>query len=102
MEEFAEYILNEEDLIAKEEIIYFLAPKLGINFDKATIFKTEIGSILFNSKVIPLLINKSPILGSTLHDIVSFKEILIALLIICSISFNFLDNIISIASIMSL
>ena len=36
MEEFAEYILNEEDLIAKEEIIYFLAPKLGINFDKAT------------------------------------------------------------------
>ena len=42
MEEFAEYILNEEDLIAKEEIIYFLAPKLGINFDKATIFKTEI------------------------------------------------------------
>ena len=26
MEEFAEYILNEEDLIAKEEIIYFLAP----------------------------------------------------------------------------
>ena len=42
MEEFAEYILNEEDLIAKEKIIYFLAPKLGINFDKATIFKTEI------------------------------------------------------------
>lgn len=42
MEEFAEYILNEEDLIAKIEIIYFLAPKLGINFDKSIIFKTEI------------------------------------------------------------
>lgn len=42
MEEFAKYILNEEDLISKEEIIYFLAPKLGINFDKSTIFKTEI------------------------------------------------------------
>lgn len=42
MEEVAEYILNEEDLISKEEIIYFLAPKLGITFDKSVIFKTEI------------------------------------------------------------
>ena len=42
MEEFAEYILNEDDLISKIEIIYFLAPKLGINFDKSIVFKTEI------------------------------------------------------------
>lgn len=42
MEEFARYILNEDDLISKMEIIYFLAPKLGINFDKSIIFKTEI------------------------------------------------------------
>lgn len=42
MEEFAKYILNEEDLVSKIEIIYFLAPKLGINFDKSIIFKTEI------------------------------------------------------------
>ena len=42
MEEFAEYILNEKDLITKIEIIYFLAPKLGINFDKSIIFKTEV------------------------------------------------------------
>lgn len=42
MEEFAEYILNEDDLISKMEIIYFLAPKLKINFDKSVIFKTEI------------------------------------------------------------
>ena len=42
MEEFAKYILNEKDLIAKEEIIYFLAPRLGINFDKSIIFKSEI------------------------------------------------------------
>lgn len=42
MEDFAEYILNEEDLISKIEIIYFLAPKLEINFDKSIIFKTEI------------------------------------------------------------
>lgn len=45
MEEFAEYILNEDDLISKMEIIYFLAPKLGINFDKSIIFKTEIARI---------------------------------------------------------
>ena len=42
MEDFAEYILNEDDLISKIEIIYFLAPKLKINFDKSIIFKTEI------------------------------------------------------------
>ena len=42
MEDFAEYILNEKDLISKMEIIYFLAPKLGINFDKSIVFKTEI------------------------------------------------------------
>ena len=42
MEEFADYILNEDDLISKIEIIYFLAPKLKINFDKSIIFKTEI------------------------------------------------------------
>ena len=47
MEEFAEYILNEKDLIAKEEIIYFLAPRLGINFDKSIIFKTEIARMFF-------------------------------------------------------
>ena len=40
MEDFAEYILNEDDLISKIEIIYFLAPKLKINFDKSIIFKT--------------------------------------------------------------
>lgn len=42
MEEFARYILNEDDLMSKIEIIYFLAPKLGINFDKTIVFKTEI------------------------------------------------------------
>ena len=45
MEDFAEYILNEKDLISKIEIIYFLAPKLGINFDKSIIFKTEIAKM---------------------------------------------------------
>ena len=41
MDEFADYILSEGDLISKIEIIYFLAPKLKINFDKSVIFKTE-------------------------------------------------------------
>lgn len=45
MEEFAKYILNEDDIVSKIEIIYFLAPKLGINFDKSIIFKTEIARI---------------------------------------------------------
>lgn len=42
MEEFARYILNEDDIISKIEIIYFLSSKLGINFDKSIVFKTEI------------------------------------------------------------
>ena len=54
MEDFAEYILNEDDLISKMEIIYFLAPKLKINFDKSTVFKTEIARMFLkytNAKV---------------------------------------------------
>ena len=54
MEEFAEYILNEKDLITKIEIIYFLAPKLGINFDKSTIFKTEIARMFLKYTKIKL------------------------------------------------
>lgn len=42
MEEFAKIILNEDDLVSKIEIIYFLAPKLKLNFDKSIVFKTEI------------------------------------------------------------
>lgn len=42
MGNFANYILNEKDLISKIEIIYFLSKKLEINFDKSIIFKTEI------------------------------------------------------------
>ncbi len=42
MGSFANYILNEKDLISKIEIIYFLSKRLEINFDKSIIFKTEI------------------------------------------------------------
>ena len=54
MEEFAQYILNEKDLITKIEIIYFLAPKLGINFDKSIIFKTEIARMFLKYTKIKL------------------------------------------------
>ena len=42
MGSFANYILNEKDLISKIEIIYFLSKRLEINFDKSVVFKTEI------------------------------------------------------------
>ncbi len=48
MESFAEYILNEEDLIAKMEITYYLAKKKGIFFDKSIVFKTEIARNFLN------------------------------------------------------
>ena len=42
MENFAEYTLNEEDLMQKMEITYYLSRKKRILFDKSIIFKTEI------------------------------------------------------------
>lgn len=42
METFAEYVLKEENLVSKIEIIYYLSKKTGIYFDKSVIFKTEI------------------------------------------------------------
>ena len=42
METFAEYILDEENLVSKIEIAYYLAKKKGIFFDKSVLFKTEI------------------------------------------------------------
>ena len=48
MENFAEYILNEEDLAAKFEIAYYLSKKKKIFFDKSVIFKTEIARIFMN------------------------------------------------------
>ena len=45
MENFAEYILSEKDLIAKMEIVYYLSKKQQIFFDKSVIFKTEIARL---------------------------------------------------------
>ena len=48
MENFAEYILSEKDLIAKMEIVYYLSKKQQIFFDKSVIFKTEIARLFMN------------------------------------------------------
>ena len=54
MENFAEYILNEEDLAAKMEIAYYLSKKKKILFDKSVIFKTEIARKFLNYSKISL------------------------------------------------
>ena len=48
MESFADYILNEKDLASKMEIVYYLAKKQKIFFDKSVIFKTEITRLFLN------------------------------------------------------
>lgn len=48
MESFADYILSEKDLASKMEIVYYLAKKQKIFFDKSVIFKTEITRLFLN------------------------------------------------------
>ena len=48
MDTFADYILNEEDLVAKMEIMYYLSKKRKIFFDKSVVFKTEIARLFLN------------------------------------------------------
>ena len=48
MDTFANYILEEFDLASKMEIVYYLAKKNRIFFDKSVIFKTEIARMFLN------------------------------------------------------
>ena len=48
MDTFADYILNEEDLASKMEIVYYLSKKAKIFFNKSVIFKTEIVRLFLN------------------------------------------------------
>ncbi len=48
METFADYILEEKDLASKMEIVYYLAKKTRIFFDKSVIFKTELARMFLN------------------------------------------------------
>lgn len=54
METFAEYILNEKDLAAKMEIVYYLAKKEKIYFDKTVIIKTELARLFLKYNKIEL------------------------------------------------
>ena len=52
MDTFADYVLEEEDLASKMEIVYYLSKKTKIFFDKSVIFKTELLRMFLNySKV---------------------------------------------------
>ena len=48
MKDFAEYILSEEDLASKMEIVYYLSKKTKVFFDKSVVFKTEIARLFLN------------------------------------------------------
>ena len=48
MDTFADYILSEEDLAAKMEIVYYLSKKTKIFFNKSVIFKTELLRLFLN------------------------------------------------------
>lgn len=54
METFAEYILNETDLAAKMEIVYYLSKKEKIYFDKTVIIKTELARLFLKYNKIEL------------------------------------------------
>ena len=48
MDTFADYILEEQNLASKIEIVYYLSKKRKIFFDKSVIFKTEITRLFLN------------------------------------------------------
>ena len=64
MDTFAEYILGEEGLASKMEIIYYLAKKNKIFFDKSVVFKTEIARMFLNYANIE--VDKNLVLTATL------------------------------------
>lgn len=48
MNDFAQYILSEENLASKMEIVYYLSKKTNIFFDKSVVLKTEITRLFLN------------------------------------------------------
>ena len=48
METFADYILNEEKLISKMEIVYYLSKRTKIYFDKSVVIKTELAKLFID------------------------------------------------------
>lgn len=45
METFADYLLSEQDVIKKMEIVYYLQKRTGIFYDNSVILKTEIAKL---------------------------------------------------------
>ncbi len=48
MNTFADYLLEEEELEAKMEIVYYLSKKQKVFFDKSVVFKTELARLFLN------------------------------------------------------
>lgn len=54
METFADYILSEQDLIRKMEIVYYLQKRTGIFYDNSVILKTEIAKLFIETMNLPV------------------------------------------------
>ena len=54
METFADYILNEKNVIRKMEIVYYLKKRTGIFFDNSVVFKTELAKLFIETMKLPV------------------------------------------------
>ena len=54
METFADYILEETELMRKMEIVYYLQKRTGIFYDNSVILKTEIAKLFIETMNLPV------------------------------------------------
>jgi len=54
METFADYILEEKDVIRKMEIVHYLQKRTGIFYDNSVILKTEIAKLFIETMKLPV------------------------------------------------
>ena len=64
MEDFAEYILNEQDITQKMIIAYYASKKTGMFFDKSIILRTQIAKMFLN--YVSLNVDKNEVLTAML------------------------------------
>lgn len=64
VENFAEYILSEEDWIKKMEIVYYLQKRTGIFYDNSVIFKTLLTKLFIDR--VELGIDKNIVITASL------------------------------------
>ena len=64
METFADYILGEEELVKKMEIVYYLQKRTGVFYDNSVILKTEIAKLFMD--IMELDIDKNVVLTACL------------------------------------